>query len=139
MKDPGTDLLNKRAITDYVRKLIDSQPGHTVTIAIIDIDDFKTINDTYGHMFGDEVLCKVADILRDAVGSRGLCGRIGGDEMFIIMEGLNDNEGIRNVLRTIRNNTKWLYMMIRVILRLHVQLVRQLILMMPRITMNYLR
>ena len=109
MKDPGTDLLNKRAITDYVRKLIDSQPGHTVTIAIIDIDDFKTINDTYGHMFGDEVLCKVADILRDAVGSRGLWGRIGGDEMFIIMEGLNDNEGIRNVLRTIRNNTKWLY------------------------------
>lgn len=109
MKDPGTDLLNKRAITDYVRKLIDSQPGHTVTIAIIDIDDFKTINDTYGHMFGDEVLCKVADILRDAVGNRGLCGRIGGDEMFIIMEGLNDNEGIRNVLRTIRNNTKWLY------------------------------
>lgn len=109
MKDPGTDLLNKRAITDYVRKLIDSQPGHTVTIAIIDIDDFKTINDTYGHMFGDEVLCKVADILRDAVGSGGLCGRIGGDEMFIIMEGLNDNEGIRNVLRTIRNNTKWLY------------------------------
>lgn len=109
MKDPGTDLLNKRAITDYVRKLIDSQPGHTVTIAIIDIDDFKTINDTYGHMFGDEVLCKVVDILRDAVGSRGLCGRIGGDEMFIIMEGLNDNEGIRNVLRTIRNNTKWLY------------------------------
>ena len=47
MKDPGTDLLNKRAITDYLRKLIDSQPGHTVTIAIIDIYDFKTINDTY--------------------------------------------------------------------------------------------
>ena len=109
MKDPGTELLNKRAITDYVRKLIDSQPGHTVTIAIIDVDDFKTINDTYGHMFGDEVLYKVADILRDAVGSRGLCGRIGGDEMFIVMEGLNDNEGIRNVLRTVRNNTKWLY------------------------------
>lgn len=109
MKDPGTDLLNKRAITDYVRKLIDSQPGHTVTIAIIDVDDFKTINDTYGHMFGDEVLYKVADILRDAVGSEGLCGRIGGDGMFIVMEGLNDNEGIRNVLRTVRNNTKWLY------------------------------
>lgn len=109
MKDPGTELLNKRAITDYVRKLIDSQPGHTVTIAIIDVDDFKTINDTYGHMFGDEVLYKVADILRDAVGSRGLFGRIGGDEMFIVMEGLNDNEGIRNVLRTVRNNTKWLY------------------------------
>lgn len=109
MKDPGTDLLNKRAITDYVRKLIDSQPAHNVTIAIIDVDDFKTVNDTYGHMFGDEVLYKVADILRDAVGSKGLCGRIGGDEMFIVMEGLNDDEGIRNVLRTVRNNIKWLY------------------------------
>ena len=109
MKDPGTDLLNKRAITDYVRKLIDSKPDHNVTIAIIDVDDFKTVNDTYGHMFGDEVLYKVADILRDAVGSRGLCGRIGGDEMFIVMEGLNDNEGIRSVLRTVRNNIKWLY------------------------------
>ena len=92
MKDPGTDLLNKRAITDYVRKLIDSQPGHTVTIAIIDVDDFKTINDTYGHMFGDEVLYKVADILRDAVGSRGLCGRIGGDEFLIFMEGITSEE-----------------------------------------------
>ncbi len=109
MKDPGTDLLNKRAITDYVRKLIDSKPGHNVTIAIIDVDDFKTVNDTYGHMFGDEVLYKVADILRDVVGSKGLCGRIGGDEMFIVMEGLNDDEGIRNVLRTVRNNIKWLY------------------------------
>ena len=91
MKDPGTDLLNKRAITDYVRNLIDSKPDKNVTIAIIDVDDFKTINDTYGHMFGDEVLYKVADILRDAVGRKGLCGRIGGDEMFIVMEGLKDD------------------------------------------------
>lgn len=41
MKDPGTDLLNKRAITDYVRKLIDSKPDHNVTIAIIDVDDLR--------------------------------------------------------------------------------------------------
>ena len=107
MKDPGTDLLNKRAITDYVRKLIDSQPGHTVTIAIIDIDDFKTINDTYGHMFGDEVLCKVADILRDAVGSRGLCGRIGGDEFMIVFNGINDDTMLRGRLRSIRTQIKW--------------------------------
>ena len=60
-------------------------------------------------MFGDEVLYKVADILRDAVGRKGLCGRIGGDEMFIVMEGLKDDEGIRNVLRTVRNNVSWLY------------------------------
>lgn len=109
MKDPGTDLLNKRAITEYARKLIESKPNHNITIAIIDIDDFKTINDTYGHMFGDEVLIKVAQILTDAVGHNGLCGRIGGDEMFIVVEGLADNEGVRGVLRTIRNNVSFLY------------------------------
>ena len=83
--------------------------NHKVTIAIIDIDDFKTINDTYGHMFGDEVLRDVAQILREAVGHNGMCGRIGGDEMFIVMEHFEDDESIRSILRTIKNNISWLY------------------------------
>lgn len=109
MRDPGTDLLNKRAITDYVRRLIESKPDYNVTIAVIDVDDFKTINDTYGHQFGDEVLSKVANIIKNAVGRKGMCGRIGGDEMFIVIEGLEGNEPIRSVLRTIKSNIGWLY------------------------------
>ena len=109
MRDPGTDLLNKRAITDYVRKVIESKPNHNVTIAIIDVDDFKTINDTYGHQFGDEVLSDVANIIKNAVGRKGMCGRIGGDEMFIVIEGLEGDEPIRSVLRTIKSNIGWLY------------------------------
>ena len=109
LRDAGTDLLNKKAITNYARKLIDKRVGHKVTIAIIDIDDFKSVNDTYGHMFGDEVLRDVAGILKNTVGRSGLCGRIGGDEMFIVMEHLEDDESIRTVLRTIKNNVSWLY------------------------------
>ena len=109
LRDAGTDLLNKKAITNYARKLIDKRVGHKVTIAIIDIDDFKSVNDTYGHMFGDEVLRDVAGILKNTVGRNGLCGRIGGDEMFIVMEHLEDDESIRTVLRTIKNNVSWLY------------------------------
>lgn len=109
LRDAGTDLLNKKAITNYARKLIDKRVGHKVTIAIIDIDDFKSVNDTYGHMFGDEVLRDVAGILKKTVGRNGLCGRIGGDEMFIVMEHLEDDESIRTVLRTIKNNVSWLY------------------------------
>ena len=90
LRDAGTELLNKKAITNYAKKLIDKRVNHKVTIAIIDIDDFKTINDTYGHMFGDEVLRDVAQILREAVGRNGMCGRIGGDEMFIVMEHFED-------------------------------------------------
>lgn len=109
LRDAGTDLLNKKAITNYARKLIDKRVGHKVTIAIIDIDDFKSVNDTYGHMFGDEVPRDVAGILKKTVGRNGLCGRIGGDEMFIVMEHLEDDESIRTVFRTIKNNVSWLY------------------------------
>lgn len=109
LRDAGTDLLNKKAITNYARKLIDKRVGHKVTIAIIDIDDFKSVNDTYGHLFGDEVLRDVAGILKKTVGRNGLCGRIGGDEMFIVMEHLEDDESIRTVFRTIKNNVSWLY------------------------------
>lgn len=109
LRDAGTDLLNKKAITNYAKKLIDKRVGHKVTIAIIDIDDFKSVNDTYGHMFGDEVLRDVAGILKKTVGRNGLCGRIGGDEMFIVMEHLEDDESIRTVFRTIKNNVSWLY------------------------------
>lgn len=109
LRDAGTDRLNKKAITNYARKLIDKRVGHKVTIAIIDIDDFKSVNDTYGHMFGDEVLRDVAGILKKTVGRNGLCGRIGGDEMFIVMEHLEDDESIRTVFRTIKNNVSWLY------------------------------
>ena len=109
LRDAGTDLLNKKAITNYARKLIDKRVGHKVTVAIIDIDDFKSVNDTYGHMFGDEVLRDVAGILKKTVGRNGLCGRIGGDEMFIVMEHLEDDESIRTVFRTIKNNVSWLY------------------------------
>lgn len=109
LRDAGTDLLNKKAITNYARKLIDKRVGHKVTIAIIDIDDFKSVNDTYGHMFCDEVLRDVAGILKKTVGRNGLCGRIGGDEMFIVMEHLEDDESIRTVFRTIKNNVSWLY------------------------------
>lgn len=109
LRDAGTDLLNKKAITNYARKLIDKRVGHKVTIAIIDIDDFKSVNDTYGHMFGDEVLRDVAGILKKTVGRNGLCGRIGGDEMFIVMEHFEDDESIRTVFRTIKNNVSWLY------------------------------
>ena len=107
--DVGTDILNKRAITEYTKRLIESKPGCPVTIAIIDIDNFKTINDEFGHMFGDEVICNVADVIKESVEGKGVAGRIGGDEMFIVVEGLKSNDEIRNVLRTIRNNVSFMY------------------------------
>ena len=109
MKDAGTDLFNKRAITNYAKKLIGSKPNHSITFAVMDIDDFKNVNDTYGHMFGDEVIMRVSEIIKEAVGDKGLCGRIGGDEMFMVMENLDTNDDIRSILRTIKSNVAWLF------------------------------
>lgn len=108
-KDVGADILNKRAITNYVQRLLTSKPDYPITIAIIDIDNFKSVNDRFGHMFGDEVIRKVANIVKEAVEGKGVAGRIGGDEMLIVVEDLRTNEEIRSVLRTIRNNVAWLY------------------------------
>ena len=108
-KDVGADILNKRAITSYAQRLLESKPDYNVTIAVIDIDNFKGVNDQYGHMFGDEVIKNVADIIKSAVEGKGVAGRIGGDEMMVVIEKINTDEELRSVLRTIRNNVAWLY------------------------------
>jgi len=54
-------------------------------LLLVDIDEFKGINDQHGHTLGDDVLCRVADILRQVVGQRGHVGRIGGDEFGVVL------------------------------------------------------
>ena len=55
---------------------------------MIDIDHFKTINDTYGHAIGDEVLRRVATVIRDAVRPDDVAGRIGGEEFLAVLPDL---------------------------------------------------
>ncbi len=107
--DPGTGLFNKRAIYDLTVGLMHNRSIKSLTFAIIDLDNFKYVNDTFGHHFGDEVLKKTADIIKEAVGENGLCGRIGGDEMFIVLENMKDRNQIRSILRDIRSNVEWSY------------------------------
>jgi diguanylate cyclase (GGDEF)-like protein len=107
-KDVGIDVLNKKAITDYAKRAI-ATGGKKVYIAVLDLDHFKTINDTFGHLFGDEVLATTAEIIKEAVGNRGIVGRIGGDEMMIVIDRIEEHTELRNLLRTIRTNVEWAY------------------------------
>lgn len=63
-----------------------------VLVGMVDIDDFKTVNDTFGHAAGDEVLRRLARQLRDACGSDALIGRLGGDEFAVVLAGGADIE-----------------------------------------------
>lgn len=75
---------------DFARKLItermEENPTDNFVLMVIDMDHFKDANDTYGHMFGDEVLKFLARKLRDSVRESDIVARVGGDEFLICME-----------------------------------------------------
>ncbi|MCI8805943.1 MAG: GGDEF domain-containing protein [Clostridiales bacterium] len=109
--DSLTGLLNKKAITDQIKIKLNSGSLKTMALVMMDIDYFKDINDTYGHMFGDEVLLTVSRTLKNTIGERGMIGRIGGDEFLIAIENIDtssENE-IRSILRSIRSKIEWSY------------------------------
>jgi diguanylate cyclase (GGDEF) domain len=72
------------------------------SLLLIDIDDFKMINDTYGHHIGDEVLIQIASLIRETVSSEDVCARWGGEEMVIYLANRSLEEGLELANRIIR-------------------------------------
>lgn len=101
--DSLTGLLPKGEITNTAIQLINVKKTKDITIAIVDVDYFKKVNDTFGHLCGDEILKRVAEILENEVGDNGVVGRIGGDEFMIIFYHADDMENMRERLRSIKN------------------------------------
>lgn len=82
--DQLCDVLNKITIERVVEETIhDAAPGTRYTFAIIDIDNFKAVNDTAGHLTGDRMLVRMANVLKELVSDDGVVGRIGGDEFMV--------------------------------------------------------
>lgn len=108
IRDTAIPVLNKKSITDYAKHAM-AVNGSKVCLVILDLDNFKTVNDTLGHMAGDEVLIRSAEIIKAALGERGILGRIGGDEMLIVFPQVESETELRNTLRTIRTNIEWEY------------------------------
>lgn len=108
-RDCATGLFNKRATMEYAADRIRMAAKDQLAIIIIDIDNFKNINDSFGHLFGDEVISKVSDVLKTVVGRRGVVGRFGGDEFMIIMENYGEYRQIEIMLETVRSRLAWVY------------------------------
>lgn len=103
-RDYLTGVLTKAEITNLVINAVDVKKISNVTLAIIDIDYFKKVNDVYGHMKGDEVLKKVSSIIQSEVRENGLVGRFGGDEFLVLFYNAYDMENMRERLRSIKNS-----------------------------------
>ncbi|WP_341989843.1 GGDEF domain-containing protein [Azorhizobium sp. AG788] len=79
--DPLTGVLNRRGFDEACARLVAQMPTHGMaTVTIVDIDHFKTVNDNFGHQFGDEVLQAIARALLAQCGVTSCVGRLGGDE-----------------------------------------------------------
>lgn len=83
--DKLTGLFNKASMEYQIRKIL-KQERVKGAFLIMDVDNFKEINDRYGHAFGDTVLRLIGEQISDCFGTENLCGRFGGDEFFILMQ-----------------------------------------------------
>ena len=101
-RDSLTGLVEKADITRIAQERIDDRELAGTTLAIVDIDFFKKINDTYGHQFGDTVIKRVADIIAAEVGNSGIAGRFGGDEFLIVFYNIESEDELRDNLRRIK-------------------------------------
>ena len=103
--DPFTEVLNKTAFRNHVLEAIrGKRADEKGAFFILDIDNFKIINDTCGHLVGDQVIMKVAANLQNNLREEDLVGRIGGDEFCMYLNHISCIEDIeKNALRIIDN------------------------------------
>lgn len=83
--DPLTQLYNRRFLTEYLDDKI-KNGNDEFAVALLDIDDFKAINDNYGHIYGDDTLQFFASSMKNAIQGQGIAARFGGEEFMLVFE-----------------------------------------------------
>ncbi len=104
--DSLTGLYNRRTINEHMERLVENSDGQEqVAALLLDLDFFKSINDTYGHMIGDEVLRTVAQSLQHSMRKHDVAGRFGGEEFIVVLSGADREVGMA-VAERIRANVE---------------------------------
>lgn len=95
--DGLTGLMNKKATEELISRLLDKNrdAGVSGALMILDTDDFKHVNDTYGHKAGDRVLSKIGEIIKRNFKGMDITGRIGGDEFMVYMNNIEASDACR--------------------------------------------
>lgn len=101
-RDMMTGLYNKNSFSKNIEASL-SHARTTGYLLIFDIDDFKKINDTYGHPQGDRVISSIAELLTGHFNSFGIIGRLGGDEFSVFVENVSKEEVI-NMVEEVKHN-----------------------------------
>ncbi|MDF2906156.1 MAG: diguanylate cyclase with sensor [Herbinix sp.] len=100
--DGLTDIFNKRYFFETLN-MVANLTEQNYCIAIVDLDNFKRINDTYGHPMGDEVLKTVSKLIQKATRTNDIVARYGGDEIIIFFQNFTDHDKVFQRVEAIRN------------------------------------
>ncbi len=105
IKDHLTGLYNRRFLQEILNKefYFHFRKKQPFSIILLDLDDFKKINDVWGHLIGDKVLKCVSEIILNSIRASDICGRWGGEEFLIILPSTTKNEALE-VAKRIKNN-----------------------------------
>ena len=114
-RDSMTRLLNRGTMEERIREELESAAeGQSYAYIAIDLDNFKQINDVYGHWAGDRVIIGMSDILREVYGNNARIGRMGGDEFAVFLPDVKDRARIQSqadeVLRRLRGQKEMIGM-----------------------------
>lgn len=99
LQDPLTGLHNRRFLDAALPREIAkaNRESYPVSLVVVDLDRFKHINDTYGHLFGDKVLTTVADILKKSARESDIVCRQGGEEFVMVMPGMSAEQALPRI------------------------------------------
>lgn len=105
--DPLTQLYNRRTAQNRLAELMQNPAGYPISVVLLDLDHFKKINDTHGHLTGDRVLKTISAVLRDSLRKNDLIARFGGEEFLMILDGITCNtaEKVAERCRALLMNT----------------------------------
>ena len=101
--DDLTKVYKREVIKEYVDSLIEQ--NKPFSLCILDLDNFKYINDGYGHKLGDRVLVSVANNIKKLLGDNGIVGRYGGDEFLIVLDNITDYDAVWDIWHTLLGAT----------------------------------
>ncbi|MGM9522520.1 MAG: GGDEF domain-containing protein [Oscillospiraceae bacterium] len=102
MTDMLTGILNKASFEENCRTYLEASHGDCCALCVIDVDNFKNINDTFGHQSGDAVLSKIGSLLRAGFRADDIVGRVGGDEFCVLMKNVPSPDAVQKKLDRVR-------------------------------------
>ncbi len=102
--DSFTGLYNKTYSQRLIRKALSENSHQKHALLLMDIDNFKTVNDTLGHAAGDKILLHIADVLKHTFRKTDIIGRFGGDEFILLMQNIQTIEHLREKLTQLQKD-----------------------------------